>query len=176
MTQINHVFGKTLEFSTTVNHGRIVGQELVSSNEDSLITFRIDGDNFLCPQALRQIAAQIQEAKGSGLSKATAEQADKYIADAKVAVSNMLLFSLQFVTAYLAVAEHTANLDGLTLYDHRVTEIEVTPADIAESSEDPDDYEEDEWGDEDELDPDEEDEWDDEDYDEDECDEDEDEE
>jgi hypothetical protein len=167
MTQINHVFGKTLEFSTTVNHGRIVGQELVSSNQESIISFKIDGDNFLCPQALRQIAAQIQEAKGSGLSKATVEQADKYIADAKVAVSNMLLFSLQFVTAYLAVAEHTANLDGLTLYDHRVTEIEVTPVDVAESSEDPDDYEEDEWDD---------DHWDDEDYDEDECCEDEDEE
>jgi hypothetical protein len=150
MTQINHVFGKTLEFSTTVNHGRIVGQELVSSNEDSLITFRIDGDNFLCPKVLHELADKIQEAKSSGLALASSEEANEFIKTAKSAVEATNMFNDSFSTAYLAVAECNANRLGLTLYESRVTEVEVTEADLVEEEDLDDvdaDYEEDEWDD-----------------------------
>lgn len=163
MTQINHVFGDTLEFSTTVRGGKIESQELVSSSNDCIISFKLD-KNFLCPKVLRGLANEIDTAKGVKLALASPEQASEYIKNAKeCGVLTSGLFATSKSAAYLAIAEYAANVDGFTLYDSRV---EFVPEPVVVPDEDEED-EDDGWDDDDDEDPNGYDDDDDEDY---ECD------
>jgi len=149
MTQINHVFGDTLEFSTTVTDGKIKSQELVSSSADCLISFKLD-KNFLCPKVLRGLADEIDVAKNVKLVLATQDQASVYIKNAKESgVIASGLFASSKTAAYLAIAEYTANIDGFTLYDSRV---EFVPEPVV-VPDDEDEYEDDDWDEDDDEDP-----------------------
>ena len=116
MTQINHMFGRTLEFSCTTEDGHIQSQELVHSGNDALITFRLDRGSFLTPENLRIIADQI-EGKGVGrITLTTPEEHDGYIAKAKKYMIQFMPTFAQNPAAIYATAEYMAQQDGKTLY------------------------------------------------------------
>lgn len=144
MAQINHVFGDTLEFSTTVKGGKIESQELVSSSKDCIISFKLD-KNFLCPKVLRDLANKIDVEKGVKLTLASQEQASEYVKNARESgIITSGLFESSKLAAYLAIAEYAANIDGFTLYDSRV---EVVPTPVVEDDEDEDEDEDDDYTD-----------------------------
>jgi len=61
MRQVNHLFGETLELSTTLDDsGRIIGQEIVSSAPDALVTFKINPEAALTAQDLRRLADKLE--------------------------------------------------------------------------------------------------------------------
>ena len=68
---ISKTFGKTLEFSTVIENGSIVSQELVSSGPDALVSFKMDADAHLTPETLRELADAVQNAleKTNGKTK-----------------------------------------------------------------------------------------------------------
>ena len=148
MSQINHVFGDTLEFSTTVRNGKIESQELVSSNNDCIISFKLD-KNFLCPKVLRDLANKIDAEKGVKLVLASQEQSAAYLASTKGhggIVSD--LFASSTTAASLAIAEYMANVDGFTMYESRVTPsvipgYRVLDNDLEDENDDIEEYDED---------------------------------
>lgn len=128
-TQINKVFGETLEFSCTVGEGKIISQELVTSGPDALVSFKLDKDNFLDPDELEDISAQIRAAlTGGKVSLASAEQTDAAIANAKATLRKSGMFVDAIRVASLAIAEHELNKVGLTMYQCCVTKVEQVAA------------------------------------------------
>ena len=129
MSQINHLFGSTLEFSCTVIDGKIVSQELVSSTPDALISFKLDDEAFLSPADLRELADKI-EGKDEYRRLATADECDAYMARGKEMFKAMESFknnvNPSIGVCSVVVAEALANLSGITLYSENVVEAPAT--------------------------------------------------
>lgn len=137
----NFVFGKTLELSVTVD-GDSVKQELVSSGEDCIVSFKMDSGICLDPKTLREIANFIEG--DVGLRLATDQE---YLDFTSAAKSNPVLFmSSNLEPSYVfVIAEMLANNEGITLYKERVTEDEENnDDDLDENEYDFDDEDEDE--------------------------------
>lgn len=124
-TQINKVFGETLEFSCTVGEGRIISQELVTSGPDAFVSFKLDKDNFLDAHELEDIARQIRAAlTGGKISLASPEQTSNAISKAKAFVSACPAFADNSTSASFAIAEYELNKVGLTMYANCVVDRE----------------------------------------------------
>lgn len=145
----NFVFGKTLELSVTVN-GDSVTQELVSSGEDCIVSFKMDAGCYISPKTLREIADFIDSDKS--LRLATEQESEVFISAAKTNPIFVFMSSQSNVQpSYLyIIAEMLANNEGITLYIERVSETNI----IAEDEDDEDDFDDDyddDWEDEDDY-------------------------
>lgn len=148
----NIPFGKSLEFSVVVEDGQIKSQELVSSNEDCLVSFKMDSGSFLTAKNLREMADFIDCRPQLALADPLVSQ--DFISSAKAKIATMFPnLSLDTVDVFI-VAELLANQQGFTLYEERVSN---TPKDTIEAlmeTADDDDDEDDEDDDDDDYDED----------------------
>ena len=138
----NIPFGKSLEFSVVVEDGQIKSQELVSSNEDCLVSFKMDSGSFLTAKNLREMADFIDCRPQLTLADPSVSQ--DFTSSAKAKIATMFPgLNLDTVNVFI-VAELLANQQGLTLYENRVTKTENHDLDNDEESEDDEESDEDE--------------------------------